>query len=185
MTIANPQFFYLCIQNSKNMGILDIIIAALLIYAAFKGIQNGLFVELASFFSLIAGIYIAIQFSSMAKTALAEVVKWNPYTIQVIAFIVTFLAVIIGVSLAGKFLTKFASFAYLGWINKAGGGFFRVLKTVLIVSVFFTVFEKINYNNFLAKKSSLDNSIFFHPIQKTGVLVFPSIQKLYQKATTK
>ena len=167
------------------MGILDIIIAALLIYAAFKGIQNGLFVELASFFSLIAGIYIAIQFSSMAKTALAGVVKWNPYTVQVIAFIVTFLVVIIGVSLVGKFLTKFASFAYLGWINKAGGGFFRVLKTVLIVSVFFTVFEKINYNNFLAKKSSLDNSIFFNPIQKTADFIFPSIQKLYQKATTK
>jgi len=28
------------------MGFLDIIIGALLVYAAFKGIQNGLFVEL-------------------------------------------------------------------------------------------------------------------------------------------
>jgi membrane protein required for colicin V production len=145
------------------MGFLDIIIGALLIYAAFKGIQNGLFVELASFFSLIAGIYLAFQFSSMAKTALAGVVKWNPYSIQVIAFILTF----------------------LGWINKAGGGFFRVLKTVLIVSIFFSVFEKINYNHFLAKKETLDRSVFFNPIQKTADFIFPSIQKLYQKATTK
>ena len=167
------------------MGFLDIIIAALLIYAAFKGIQNGLFVVLSSFFSLIAGIYLAIQFSSMAKIALAKVVKWNPYSIQVIAFIITFLVVIIGISLAGKFLTKFASFAYLGWMNKAGGGFFRMLKTVLIVSIFFSVFEKINYNHFLAKKETLDRSIFFNPIQKTGNFIFPSIQKLYQKATKK
>jgi membrane protein required for colicin V production len=167
------------------MGFLDIIIGALLVYAAFKGIQNGLFVELASFFSLIVGIYLAFQFSSMAKTALAGVLKWNPYTIQIIAFIVIFLAVIIGVSLAGKFLTKMASFAYLGWINKAGGGFFRVLKTVLIVSILFSVFEKINYNHFLAKKETLDRSIFFNPIQKTADFVFPSIQKLYQKATAK
>ena len=101
------------------------------------------------------------------------------------AFILTFLLVIIGVSLAGKFLTKFASFAYLGWINKAGGGFFRVLKTVLIVSILFSVFEKINYNHFLAKKETLDRSIFFNPIQKTADFVFPSIQKLYQKATAK
>ena len=167
------------------MGFLDIIIGTLLIYAAFKGIQNGLFVELASFFSLIVGIYLAFQFSSMAKTTLAGVVKWNPYSIQVIAFILTFLLVIIGVSLAGKFLTKLVSFAYLGWINKAGGGFFRVLKTVLIVSILFSVFEKINYNHFLAKKETLDRSIFFNPIQKTADFVFPSIQKLYQKATSK
>ena len=167
------------------MGFLDIIIGALLVYAAFKGIQNGLFVELASFFSLNVGIYLAFQFSSMAKTALAGLLKWNPYTIQIIAFIGTFLLVIIGVSLAGKFLTKFASFAYLGWINKAGGGFFRILKTVLIVSILFSVFEKINYNHFLAKKETLDRSIFFNPIQKTADFVFPSIQKLYQKATAK
>jgi membrane protein required for colicin V production len=121
----------------------------------------------------------------MAKTTLAGVVKWNPYSIQVIAFILTFLLVIIGVSLAGKFLTKLVSFAYLGWINKAGGGFFRVLKTVLIVSILFSVFEKINYNHFLAKKETLDRSIFFNPIQKTADFVFPSIQKLYQKATSK
>ncbi len=167
------------------MEFLDIIIAALLVYSAFKGIQNGLFTELASFFSLIAGIYLAIQFSSMAKTALVGVVNWNPYTIQVIAFILIFLGVLIGVSLAGKMLTKMASFAYLGWVNKVGGGFFRMLKTVLIVSIFFTVFEKINYNYFLAKKETLDRSIFFNPIQKTADFVFPSIQKLYKKATTK
>ncbi len=167
------------------MGFLDIIIGALLIYAAFKGIQNGLFVELASFFSLILGVYLAIQFSSIASTTLSNALKWNPYTIRVIAFVITFLIVIVGVNLAGKFLTKIVSFAYLGWINKAGGGFFRVLKTVLIVSIFFSVFEKINYNHFLAKKETLDHSIFFNPIQKTGSFIFPSIQKLYQKATTK
>jgi membrane protein required for colicin V production len=143
------------------MGFLDIIIAALLIYAAFKGIQNGLFVELASFFSLIAGIYLAIKFSSMAKTALSGVFKWNPYTIQVIAFILTFLVVIIGISLAGKFLTKMVSFAYLGWINKAGGGFFRMLKTVLIVSILFSVFEKINYNHVQKSDYKINLNLYF------------------------
>jgi membrane protein required for colicin V production len=183
--MVNPQFFYLCAFKNKIMELLDIIIAALLIYAVFKGIQNGLFVELASFFSLIAGIYLAIKFSFLAKTALADVFKWNPYTIQVVAFVLTFLVVIIGISLAGKFLTKVADFAYLGWINKAGGGFFRMLKTVLILSIAFSVFEKINYNHFLAKKETLDHSVFFNPIQKTGDFIFPSLEKLYHKARKK
>ena len=31
----------------------------------------------------------------------------------------------------------------LGWMNKLGGGFFRVLKTILILSIFIALFEKI------------------------------------------
>lgn len=162
------------------MGIFDLIVLGLLIFAVFKGIQNGLFVELASFFSLLLGIYLALHFSSLVKTVLSTAVKWNPYTIQVVAFVLTFIIVITGISFAGKLLTKLADFAYLGWINKVGGGFFRMLKSALILSIAFNVFDKINYRNFLAKKETLDQSVFFRPIQKTGNFVFPSLEKIYK-----
>jgi membrane protein required for colicin V production len=51
----------------------------------------------------------------------------------------------------------------------------------LIVSIFFTVFEKINYHNYLAKKETLDNSLFYNPIQKTAGYIFPSIKNWYQE----
>lgn len=142
------------------MGFLDIILCALLVFAFYKGVINGLFVELASLISLLLGIYFAIKFSFIMKEILMGFVKWNPNTIQIVAFALTFIVVVIGIHLLGKFLTGIANFAFLGWLNKLGGGFFRVLKTVLIVSIVFSVFEKINYNNFLAKKETLDNSIF-------------------------
>ena len=135
--------------------------------------------ELASFVSLLFGIYLAVKFSSLIKGMLTGVLHWNPYTIQVIAFILTFIVVVIGISFLGKFLTKIADFAYLGWINKAGGGFFRMLKTVLVLGIVFGVFAKINYHNFLAKKETLDHSIFYNPIQKTAGFIFPSIEKWY------
>lgn len=159
------------------MGFLDIILGALLAFALYKGIRNGLFVELASLVSLLAGIYIAIKFSSLIKGIFSGF--GNPYTIQVIAFAFTFIGVVVGISFLGKFLTKIADFAYLGLPNKIGGGFFRLLKTVLIVGVVFSVFEKINYHNFLAKKETLDRSIFYNPIQKTAGFIFPSIEKWY------
>ncbi|MNE57919.1 Colicin V production protein [compost metagenome] len=161
------------------MGFLDIVLAALLAYAMYKGIKNGLFIELASLISLLAGIYFAIKFSSFMKSILSGIFKWNPNTIQITAFILTFIVIVIGISLLGKFLTGLADFAHLGLPNKLGGGFFRVLKTVLIVSIVFTVFEKINYNNFLAKKETLDKSLFYNPIQKTAGFIFPSIEKWY------
>ena len=163
------------------MSFLDIIVCALLDFAFYKGVVNGLFVELASLISLVLGIYFAVKFSSFVKELLMGFVKWNPNSIQIVAFILTFIVVVIAIHLLGKFLTGIANFAFLGWLNKLGGGFFRVLKTVLIVSIVFSVFEKINYNNYLAKKETLDNSIFFNPIQKIAGYVFPSIKKGYEE----
>ena len=164
------------------MSFFDILVGILLCFSLYKGIRNGLFVELASFLSLILGIYIAIKFSDILKNILSDWLHWNPYTIQIIAFILTFILVVIAIYMLGKFLTNIADFAFLGWINSIGGGFFRVLKTILIISIFLTIFEKINYNNYLARKETLDKSIFFNPIQKTAGFIFPSIEKWYNKA---
>ncbi|SHF97635.1 membrane protein required for colicin V production [Flavobacterium segetis] len=167
------------------MGFFDIILCALLVFAFYKGVVNGLFIELASLISLILGIYFAIKFSSFMKEILNGFVKWNPNTVQVVAFALTFIIVVIAINLLGKFLTGIANFAFLGWLNKIGGGFFRVLKTILILSIVFSIFEKINYNNFLAKKETLDNSIFYNPIQKIAAYVFPSIKKGYEEMKKK
>ena len=167
------------------MGFLDIILGVLLAFALYKGVRNGLFVELASLVSLLAGIYFAIKFSSFIKELLAGFVKWNPNTIQVVAFILTFLLVVIGISLLGKFLTGIADFAFLGWLNKIGGGFFRVLKTILIIGIVFKVFEKINYHNFLAKKETLDKSFFYKKKKKTAGFMYPSIENWYDNLKKK
>jgi membrane protein required for colicin V production len=161
------------------MGFLDIILGALLAFALYKGIANGLFIELASFVSLIIGAYFAVKFSVITKDVLSGFLHWNPNTIQVIAFIITFIGIVIGIHFLAKILTGVADFAFLGWINKAGGGLFRILKTVLIIGLVFSVFEKINYNHFFAKKETLDNSIFYNPIQKTAGFMYPSITKFY------
>jgi hypothetical protein len=53
------------------------------------------------------------------------------------------------------------------------GGFFRVLKTVLILGTFLR-YSKMNYNNILAKKETLINH-FYNPIQKTAQFFYPSL----------
>ena len=136
------------------MSFLDIVLGGLLAISIFKGIRNGLFVELASLISLILGIYVAIKFSFLAKVMLSGFVHWNPKTIQITAFIITFLVVVVAISLLAKFLTSVANFAQLGVINNLGGGFFRLLKTILILSIFLNLFEKINFNNTFAKKET-------------------------------
>ncbi|SHF80406.1 membrane protein required for colicin V production [Flavobacterium fluvii] len=162
------------------MSFLDIVLGSLLLFGLYKGIKNGLFVEIASLISLLLGIYIAVKFSILTAEILSSIVHWNPKTIQVTAFILTFILVVIGIYFLAKFLTGIADFAQLGWINKLGGGFFRILKTILIVSIFLNLFEKINFNNTFAKKETLDKSMFYRPIQKTAAFIYPSIEKWYE-----
>jgi membrane protein required for colicin V production len=162
------------------MNYLDIILGLILVMALFNGMKNGLFVEFASLVSLILGIYFAIKFSFFARGILSGFMHWNPKTVHVVAFIITFLVVISAVSFLAKFLTKIADSTQLGVINKIGGGFFRLLKAIVVLSIFLNLFEKINFTNLFAKKQTLDKSLLYRPIQKTAGSIYPSLETWYK-----
>lgn len=163
------------------MSFIDIIFAALLGYAIYKGLKNGLFVEIASFLGLIVGIYIAIKFSHVIKTVLETKVSWEPKYIEITAFALTFIAVIIVIHLSAKLLTKMVDLAYLGWINRLVGAGFSILKTILALSIVILLFEKININNMLVKEETLDESIFYNPTKEISAFVYPQIEEWYEK----
>jgi membrane protein required for colicin V production len=161
------------------MSFLDIILAALLVYSLYKGIKNGLFVELASLISLFLGVFIAIKFSYLIKSALEDAVSWQPKYIEVTAFALTFFLAVVGIHLLAKFFTGIADFAYLGWLNKLGGAFFSVLKTILALSIIFNIFQKINVNNLIVKQETLNNSMFYNPIQEVSKFIYPTLEEWY------
>ena len=159
------------------MSFIDIVFAVLLGFAVYKGLKNGLFVEVASLLALVAGIYLAIKFSSLVGAIFTRIVpSWNPKYIEITAFIITFLLVVIGIHLSAKILTKLADFAFLGWINKIAGVIFSLLKTILALSVVLFIFEKININNMLLSKETQENSIFYNPIQNISKAIYPTIE---------
>ena len=47
------------------------------------------------------------------------------------------------------------------------------------------LFEKINFNQTFAKKETLEQSLFYTPIQKTAGYIYPSIQKGYDEFKNK
>lgn len=161
------------------MGFLDIVLGSLLIYALYKGIKNGLFMELASLISLILGIYIAIKFSYMVRKVLAGHVSWSSKYIEIVAFGLTFIAVVLTVHILAKVFTGIMDFAFLGWINKLAGGFFSVVKTILLLSILFNLFQKVNVNNMIVKEETLGNSLFYYPILETSKFIYPPLETWY------
>jgi membrane protein required for colicin V production len=157
------------------MNIFDIIITALLLFGFVRGLVKGLFVEVASLVALIGGVYGAIHFSYLISNFLKEYVTWNTEYISLAAFAITFIVIIVVISLLGKALTKIANFASLGIINKILGGVFGVLKIGLILSVVFIFFGKMNETIPFIKKETLEESILYRPVKKITPTIFPSI----------
>lgn len=159
------------------MNIFDIIIAALLLFGFVKGLMKGLFVEVASLAALIGGVYGAIHFSFFVGDFLKESVSWSEEYISLAAFAITFVIIIVTISLLGKALTKIADFASLGILNKILGGVFGALKIGLILSVVFIFFGKMNDTIPFVKKEKIEASILYKPVKKIAPLLFPSIIK--------
>jgi membrane protein required for colicin V production len=162
------------------MSFLDIVLAAFLGYAIYKGIKNGLFVEFASFVSLIVGIYMALKFSYVIRSFIASIFSWSPRTIQFASFVITLVLIVIAINLLGKFFTKIFSFAYLGWLNKLGGAVFSVLKISVLLGVVLSLVLKANYKEVLISKETQDNSYFFNPILKTSEVLLPVLTEWFK-----
>jgi membrane protein required for colicin V production len=163
------------------MNILDIILGALLLFGLVRGFMKGLFVEVASLVALIAGVYGAIHFSSFAAEFLMDKTEWNEKTINLAAFAITFVVIIIAISLAGKALTKLADFAALGILNKILGGVFGALKIGLILSVLLIVFSKMNSVIPFVGEEDIEESALYKPVKSLAPMVFPNIIKTDDK----
>ena len=159
------------------MEFIDIIIGGFLLYGFLRGVWNGLFVELASFLSLLVGIWAALKFSNTLNLMLQSFVSWSPKTIMVVSFALTFILVFIAITMLAKVFTTLFSFAGLGIFNKLLGGVFGIFKMVLIVGVSLGIFEKVNFANHFAEKETLEKSLFYLPVLNTATSIYPSLQE--------
>ena len=159
------------------MAVIDIVLGALLLFGLVRGFMKGLFVEVASLVALVAGVYGAIHFSGFAAEFLASKVSWEERYINIVAFAITFVVIILVISLAGKALTKLADFAALGIINKLLGGVFGALKIGLILSVILVVFNRMNNTIPFVSEDDLKDSILYEPVKSLAPMIFPSIIK--------
>ena len=157
------------------MSVLDIVLIAFIGFGLARGLMKGFFVEIASLIALIAGVYGAIHFSDYAETFIDENSQWDEKTVNIVAFAVTFLIIVLVIALAGKALTKLADFAALGIVNKLLGALFGALKTALILSVILNIFDSMNRAIPLTDEESIEDSALYSPVKSLVPMIFPLI----------
>jgi membrane protein required for colicin V production len=142
-----------------------------------RGMKKGLFVTLASLAGLILGIYCAVYFSDYAAGYLYKWFDWSEQTTNLVALVVTFMAVVYLVSIAGKFLTKMMDFAFLGIFNKLLGGVCNTLILAFMISVIFMFFDSWNPTNYVISEEKKENSYLYEPVASLAPMVLPFILK--------
>ena len=167
------------------MNYLDIVLGALLLIGLIRGIMKGLFVELASLVAIVAGIYGAIRFSFYVSDFLQDKVNLSSQNLKLTAFAITFIGIILGVSLLGKLFTKIAAFAALGLINRVLGGAFGLLKFAMIASGIIMFLGPLNEKLGIVDSEIIETSILYPPVEAIAPAVYPKIVEKYEEQKKK
>jgi membrane protein required for colicin V production len=161
-------------SGQKPHQMIDIIFAIILIIAVIKGMRKGLVVALFSIIALIIGLAAALKLSAAVAVYLQNNVavpgKWLPF----VSFALVFIAVVILVNWAGKFIEKSFEMAFLGIANKLAGAVLYVVLYIIIFSVFLFYAEKIH----LFQAATFQQSASYPYIKPWGPLVIDNFGRL-------
>jgi membrane protein required for colicin V production len=171
-----PTFFHTFIlSNTINMNWIDAAIVIILILSMVMGFINGFVKEVASLAALILGIWGAIKFSAFTAGKLYDYFDMTGQYVGLIAFIVTFGIIVVIIHFVGILADKIIDAVALGFVNRLLGIAFGLIKSVLIMSVFFVVLNVIDAKRPFLPKDKIEESRFYNPISDIAPAIFPII----------
>jgi membrane protein required for colicin V production len=157
------------------MYLIDVIILIILIFAIVRGFINGLIKEVASLAALILGIWGAIKFSSFTAAKLYDYFDMAGHYVGIIAFIITFLIIVVLIHFVGILVDKLVTAVSLSFVNRILGIVFGLLKALLIMSVVFVILNTIDSQNHFLPGKQIERSKFYRPVSKIAPAIFPII----------
>lgn len=157
------------------MNWIDFVIIILLVFGLARGFIDGFIKELASLLALILGIWGAIKFSSFTAEKLYDYFDMTGQYVGIIAFLITFVIIVILVHFVGLIVDKFIEKISLGVLNSLLGLLFGLFKTALILSVIFTVMNAIDANHRFLPRKTIESSRLYSPIADIAPALFPVI----------
>ena len=159
----------------SSLSYLDIILGIILLIGIMRGLKLGFIRTLTSLLAWIVGIYVAIHFSYFLLDYLEEYLAWNRETLNIAAFVLTFIIVVLFFSIIGQFLTHLSKFLALGLLNRLLGGILGLLKSALILSIILIFLSSFNTEEKLIPQETISSSKLYEPLEKFGRKILPSV----------
>lgn len=146
------------------MNLLDLIMAIPLGFFIWKGYKKGAIFEIATLAGLMGGTYIAIHFSCRV----AQLIELQGEYAVLIAFFITFVAVVVLSFLFGKMIEGVVKLVKVGFLNNLLGAVFSMLQCVCILSVILYYINVIDSREALLTPTAKSESALYKPVNKMG-----------------
>ena len=163
------------------MNYLDYLLLLPVMYGLYRGFTKGFILELASLVALVAGVYGAMHFSSFTFEYLSEFVEIETSYLQLASYGLTFLLIVLVITLTGKILTMLVKMVALGLVNRMMGAIFGGLKALLILSVLLLFFDRLNKQFGIVKDEVLEASVLYSPILTHTQNIYPNVLEEFEK----
>lgn len=159
------------------MNFIDIILLVPMIYFAWKGIKNGLIIEVFTLLALIVGLYAGIHFSDFLALKLKELFSWNSKYVPTICFTLIFLGVGAMVYFAGVTLKKLVKIVQLSAIDKIAGLVFSLLTCIYLLSTVLNILESYDQRSSFFPKEKKESSLLYKPITTISTSTIPGFSE--------
>ncbi len=167
--------FYLLNKRLKLMAdfsYFDLIIGALVILLAIRGIINGFIREISGLLGIVVGVYVGSLYSK-------EVGQWissnvytfeNPSAISLIGFLVLLVLIWVGVLILSKILQKLVKNTHFGVLNSILGFCFGGLKIFIVLAIIFYALSSITLVKVFMDQYT-HNSFLYPAMMSTGSVI--------------
>ncbi len=159
------------------MNVLDIIFLVPLLFALYRGFKKGLVHLIASLAALILGILGAIKLRPVFAALLDALFKISPEHMNVIAFSVAFVTIVVAVNLVAFLVDKLIKAVALNLVNRLLGMAFGLLVTAFVISMILWPLNEVNREKQIIKPKNIEGSLLYKPLSAFAPTVFPYLKK--------
>ena len=156
------------------MNFFDYFSIAIIIWFAFKGYKNGIILEFATGIGIVVGLILGNNYYSALANNLQFLIE-NETTGKITEFVSLFLSSIILANICGLLLKQIMNFILLGKIDRVLGGFFGIIKAIIILKIGIMLIGNIPLANNYTQAAN--ESLVEITIQKNADLIFKEIYK--------
>ncbi|MEN8156373.1 MAG: CvpA family protein [Bacteroidota bacterium] len=159
------------------MNFLDIIFLVPLLFALYRGFKKGLVYMIASLAALVLGIFGAMKLRPVFASLLDSLFNIDPGHLNVIAFAVAFVVIVMVVHIAAFVVDKLVKAVALNFVNRLLGMGFGILVAAFVISMILWPVNQVNFEKQIIKPELIEGSLLYKPLSAFAPALFPYLKR--------
>ena len=132
---------------------------------------------IASLAALLLGIFGAIKLRPVFAALLDALFNISPDHMNVIAFAVAFVTIVLAVHLVAFLVDKLIKAVALNLVNRLLGMAFGLLVTAFVISMILWPVNEVNKEKQIIKPKHIEGSLLYKPLSAFAPAIFPYLKK--------